>query len=88
MSLAKIMEKHGETQPVKKLIKDISKAACKGIENLWSEFREIDDLDMVWTTDAALRLLATSGDLIKAMKLLETIYALTKQEPPREFIAW
>ena len=44
MSLAKIMEKHGKTQPVKKLIKDISKAACKGIESLWSEFLEIGDL--------------------------------------------
>lgn len=88
MSLAKIMEKHGKTQPVKKLIKDISKAACKGIESLWSEFLEIGDLDMVRATDAALRLLMASGDHVKAMKLLEAVYALTEQEPPREFIAW
>ena len=34
MSLAKIMEKHGEVKAIKKLVEDISKAACKGIESL------------------------------------------------------
>ena len=87
MSLAKIMEKHGEVKAIKKLVEDISGAACKGIESLWSEFLEIGDLDMVRATDAALRFLTGSGDHVKAMKLLEAIYALTEQEPSREFTA-
>ena len=45
MSLAKIMEKHGEVKPIKKLVEDVSEAACKGIEGLWSEFLEMGDLD-------------------------------------------
>ena len=32
-------------KPIKKLVEDISKAAYKGIENLWSEFLEIGDLE-------------------------------------------
>ena len=87
MSLAKIMGKHGEVKPIKRLVEDISKAACKGIENLWSEFLEIGDLGMVRAMDVALRLLTDSGDRVKTMKLLEAIYALTEQEPPREFTA-
>ena len=85
MSLAKIMEKHGEVKPIKRLVDDVSKATCNGIENLWSKFLEIGDLDMVRATDTALRLLTGSGDYVKAMKLLEAIYALTEQEPSREF---
>ena len=87
MSLSKIMEKHGKVKPIKKLVEDVSEAACKGIENLWSEFLEMGDLNMVRATDSALRLLTGSGDHVKAMKLLEAIYALTEQEPSREFTA-
>lgn len=39
MGLAKIMKKHGEMKPIKRLVEDISTAACKGIESesLWSD---------------------------------------------------
>ena len=87
MSLAKIMEKHGEVKAIKKLVEDISKTVCKSIESLWSEFLEMGDLDMVRATDAALRLLTGSGDHVKAMKLLEAIYALTEQKPSRGLTA-
>ena len=85
MSLAKIMEKHGDANPIEELFEDVGAAAYKGIESLWSAFLELGDLDMVRATDTALRLLTGTGDYTKAMKLLEAIYALTEQEPSKEF---
>lgn len=87
MSLAKIMEKLGEANPTEKLVEEVEDAAYEGIESLWNEFLEVGDLDMVRATDTALRLLTGNGDHGKAMKLLEAIYALTEQEPPKEFTA-
>ena len=73
MSLVKNVKKHEVTRPIEKLIEMVRSTAHKSVEDLWSAFLEVGDLDMVRTTDAALRLLVSSGDHTKAMKLLEGI---------------
>ena len=40
------------------------------MEALWSAFLEVGDLDMVRSTETALRLMASHGDHTGAMKLL------------------
>ena len=55
------------------------------MEALWSAFLEAGDLDMVRSTEKALRLMASHGDHTGAMKLLEGIYALTELTPTKDF---
>ena len=85
MSIAQILGKHEVTRPIEKLVEKVRNAAHKSVEDLWSAFLEVGDLDMVRATDAALRLLVSSGDHTKAMKLLEGIYALVEIAPTEDF---
>ena len=85
MSLAQILEKHEVTRPIEKLIEMVRSTAHKSVEDLWSAFLEVGDLDIVRAADAALRLLVSSGDHTKAMKLLEGIYALVEIAPTEDF---
>ena len=85
MSFAQILEKHEVTRSIEKLVEKVRNAADKCAEDLWSAFLEVGDLDMVRATDAALRLLVSSGDHTKAMKLLEGIYALVEIAPTEDF---
>ena len=87
MSLAQILERHEVTRPIEKLVEKVRSAANESAGDLWSAFLEVGDLDMVRATDAALRLLVSCGDHIKAMKLLEGIYALVEIAPPEIFTA-
>ena len=87
MSLARIMERREVTKPIEKLVNEFRNAAYESVESLWSAFLEVGDLDMVRATDTALRLLVSYGDHIKAMKLLEGIYALVEIAPPEIFTA-
>ena len=66
-----------------KLHDEVSSAAFESMEALWSAFLEVGDLDMVRSTETALRLMASHGDHTGAMKLLEGIYALTELTPTR-----
>ena len=85
MNLVISREKHDVTRPIEKLIEKVRSAANESAGDLWSAFLEVGDLDMVRATDAALRLLVSCGDHIKAMKLLEGIYALVEIAPPEIF---
>ena len=85
MSLVKNVKKHEVTRSIEKLIEMVRSTAHKSVEDLWSAFLEVGDLDMVRATDAALRLLVSSGDHAKAMKLLEGIYALVEIAPTEDF---
>ena len=70
-----------------KLHDEVSSAAFESTEALWSAFLEAGDLDMVRSTEKALRLMASHGDHTGAMKLLEGIYALTELTPTKDFPA-
>ena len=85
MSFEQILEKHEVTRSIEKLVEKVRNAADKCVEDLWSAFLEVGDLDMVRATDAALRLLVSSGDHTKVMKLLEGIYALVEIAPTEDF---
>ena len=87
MSLAQILEKREVTRPIEKLVEKVRSAANESVGDLWSAFLEVGDLDMVRATDAALRLLVSCGEHIRAMKLLEGIYALVEIAPPEIFTA-
>ena len=87
MSLAQILERREVTRPVEKLVETVRSAANESAGDLWSAFLEVGDLDMVRATDAALRLLVSCGEHIRAMKLLEGIYALVEIAPPEIFTA-
>ena len=87
MSLAQILERREVTRPVEKLVEKVRSAANESAGDLWSAFLEVCDLDMVRATDAALRLLVSCGEHIRAMKLLEGIYALVEIAPPEIFTA-
>lgn len=68
-----------------KLHDEVSSAAFESMEALWSAFLEVGDLDMVRSTEKALRLMASHGDHTGAMKLLEGICALTELTPTKDF---
>ena len=76
-----------EGRVVEKLFLEVRNAAVKTVEDLWSAISEEDDLDKVQAADTALHLLTDCGAHDKAMKLLEVMYALTEQEPSKEFTA-
>ena len=78
---------NNEDRIIDKLVDEVRKAAFRSVEDLWDAMPVEDDLGMVRATDTALRLLTGCGDHAKAMKLLEAIYMLTEQEPPKEFTA-
>ena len=87
MSIAQIQERREVTKPIEKLVEKVRSAANESAGDLWSAFLEVGDLDMVRATDAALRLLVSCGEHIRAMKLLEGIYALVEIAPPEIFTA-
>ena len=87
MSLAQIQERREVTKPIEKLVEKVRSAANESAGDLWGAFLEVGDLDMVRVTDTALRLLVSCGDHIKAMKLLEGLYALVEIAPPEIFTA-
>lgn len=87
MNLVKSREKHEVTKPIEKLIEKVRSAANESAGDLWSAYLEVGEMDMVRATDAALRLLVNGGDHIKAMKLVEGIFALVEIAPPEIFTA-
>ena len=87
MNLVQNREKHEVTKPIEKLAEKVRSAANESAGDLWSAFLEVGEMDMVRATDTALRLLVNSGDHIKAMTLLEGIYALVEIAPPEIFTA-
>lgn len=87
MNLVISREKHEVTRPIEKLIEKVRSAANESAGDLWSAYLEVGEMDMVRATDAALRLLVNVGDHIKAMKLVEGIYALVEIAPPEIFTA-
>ncbi len=70
---------------IEKLADEVRSAAYKSMEALWSAFLEVGELDMVWATEKALRLLVSHGDYTGAMKVLEGIYALVEIAPSEDF---
>ena len=87
MSLAQILERREVTRSVEKLVEKVRSAANESAEDLWSAFLEVGEMDMVRATDAALRLLVSCDEHIRAIKLLEGIYALVEIAPPEIFPA-
>lgn len=75
------------TRPIEKLVEKVRNAANESAGDLWSAFLEVGEMDMVRAMDAALRLLVSCGDHIRAMKLLEGIYALVEIAPSEFFTA-
>ena len=74
-----------ELTGIDKLCDEIRDAAYQSVEDLWSAFLEVGELDMVKATEKALRMMTSNGDYTGAMKVLEGIYALVEIAPSENF---
>lgn len=74
-----------ELNRIDKLCDEIRDTAYQGVEDLWSAFLEVGELDMVKATEKALRMMTSNGDYTGAMKVLEGIYALVEIAPSENF---
>jgi len=74
-----------EVNRIDKLCDEVRDAAYQSVEDLWSAFLEVGELDMVKATEKGLRLMTSNGDYTGAMKVLEGIYALVEIAPSENF---
>lgn len=74
-----------QDRKIETLVREVRSTASESTDALWNAFLKIGDLDMVRAMEKALRLLASHGDYIGAMKMLEGIYALVEIAPSEDF---